>query len=281
MREKSSSESSSVRFLYGTAPGRALLHIIMKGHLDKPVVGFLRSGLSRGYARGYARKLGLDLSRDELDSFGSYRDFFLRGRDGLEFDMEPTHLISPCDGWLSAFKVNSDSQFDIKGSVYGLADLFDDPFLASRFSGGDCLIFRLCPSDYHHYFYIDDCIQGENHFIPGELHSVQPIACRTKKVYTLNRRNWSLLDTANFGLVVQVEVGALVVGGIVNGVRPGSTVKRSDEKGYFDLAGSTIVLFFEKDRIRLLPEIKKYLAGSSEDYPEFRVTAGQQIGEKC
>ena len=47
---------------------------------------------------------------------------------------------------------------------------------------------------------------------------------------------------------------ALVVGGIVN-LRAEQRVRRGEEKGYFDLAGSTITLLFQQGRIRLNPDI--------------------------
>ena len=130
---------------------------------------------------------------------------------------------------------------------------------------------RLCPSDYHHYCYIDDGYQGENHFLSGVLHSVQPIACEKYPVFVLNRRSWTLLTTDHFGPVVQTEIGALIVGGIVN-PQENRRVRRGEEKGYFELAGSTITLLFEKDRIRLRPEIEADLRRG-----EVQVRQGQWI----
>lgn len=127
--------------------------------------------------------------------------------------------------------------------------------MAAGYTGGVCLVLRLRPSDYHHYCYIDDGYQGENHFISGVLHSVQPIACEKYPVFVLNRRSWTLLTTDHFGPVVQTEIGALIVGGIVN-PRGNRRVRRGEEKGYFELAGSTITLLFEKGRICLRPEIE-------------------------
>ena len=271
--------NSSIRFLYGTAPGRLVLKLLLKGHLDKPAVSFLRSGLSRPMIKNFARKNDISLTPDELRSFHTYRDFFLRDRDGITLDMEPSHLISPCDSWLSAFKIREDSSFTIKGSRYRLQDFIrcDDPEeLIRRYEGGDCLVFRLCASDYHHYCYIDDCYVHSGHYIPGELHSVQPLCCETYPVYTLNRRNWCLMETTNFGPVIQTEVGAFIVGGIVNH-HSDCKVTRGTEKGHFDLAGSTIVLLFEKGRIKLRSEITDALKSS----PEVRVELGMHIGYSC
>ena len=146
--------------------------------------------------------------------------------------------------------------------------------MAAGYTGGVCLVLRLRPSDYHHYCYIDDGYQGENHFISGVLHSVQPIACEKYPVFVLNRRSWTLLTTDHFGPVVQTEIGALIVGGIIN-EKENARFCRGNEKGHFDLAGSTIVLLFEAGRIRLRPGITDLLAQGRE----FRVTQGQWIGD--
>lgn len=263
-----------VQFLYGTGTGRALLGLIQQKRLDKLAVWFLRSPLSRPMIRPFARRHHIPL---EGQKFGSWRQFFLRPRDtqNMQIDKDPEHLISPCDGWLSAFPVQQDSAFAIKGARYRLEELIRDPQLARRFQGGQCLIFRLCPADYHHYCYFDSGHQGPHHFIEGTLHSVQPLACQVYPVYIQNRRCWSLLETRRFGPVVQAEIGAMIVGGIVNRY-DNVTVERGMEKGYFDLAGSTILLFFEKDRIRLLPKIAQASAGGRE----YRVYQGMQIGQR-
>ena len=265
--------SAAVRFLYGTRPGRLLLKLILGSHVDKIAVWYLRSPLSRPIIGGFARRNGIPLTPEQKKSFGSYQEFFLRRRPPLPVDQTPEILVSPCDGWLSAFPIWEDSSFVIKGAPYRLEDLIADKRLARQFQGGDCLIFRLCPSDYHHYSYIDDGFQGKNHFIPGALHSVQPLACQTYPVYTLNRRCWSLLESDHFGPVIQAEIGALIVGGIVND-HENAQVSRGMEKGRFDLAGSTIVLLFQKDRVQLLPEIAQLL----KTQEEYRAIQGTAVG---
>ena len=269
-----SSDSAAVRFLYGTGLGNLLLKLILKSRVDRVAVRFLWSRWSRPMIGRYAQKHGIELTDAQRRGFASYRDFFVRTRKQVQIDQAPTHLISPCDGWLSAFPIAEDSSFRIKGACYRLADLLQDPELAARFHGGACLIFRLCASDYHHYCYIDNGYQGENHYIAGELHSVQPIACEKYPVYTLNRRSWTLLATEHFGPVVQTEIGALIVGGIFNEHQNTRFVKGM-EKGHFELAGSTIVLLFQKDRIRLISGLKKRLEGGVET----RVLQGMWIGD--
>ncbi len=262
-----------IRFLYGTTAGRCLTKIILRTHADRLAVAFLRSGLSHPYIGWFARKHGIEIDRAQKNQFHSFQDFFARRREGDLLDITPEHLISPCDGWLSVHPIREDSSFEIKGSRYRPEDLLQDQELARSYPGGDCLIFRLCPTDYHRYCYIDDGFQGKNHCIPGVLHSVQPIACETVPVYTLNTRCWCLLETDHFGPVVQTEVGALLVGGIVNPAQNHRFFKGM-EKGHFELAGSTIVLLFQKERIHLLPELIEMLAEGKE----VRVEQGMQIG---
>ena len=265
----------SVCFLYGTVLGRGLLKIVQGLHLDRLAVWYLRSRLSKPYIARFAAKNGIALSREELSKFPTYRDFFLRERALVPVDGTPGHLISPCDGWLSVYPITEGSSFAIKGSHYRVEDLLEDPVLAKNYEGGECLVFRLCASDYHHYCYIDNGYQGENHYIPGILHSVQPVACEAYPVFTLNRRCWCLMATENFGPVVQTEIGALIVGKIAN-MEGSSRFCRGLEKGHFELAGSTIVLLFEPDRIRMLPELREQLQGGGEA----RVEQGMWIASR-
>lgn len=266
-------DSSVVRFLYGTSPGRCLLNFMLRTRTDQLVVRFLWSRASRPVVLWYAKRHGIQLPPEQMKQYKTFREFFIRQKDSIVVDRTPEHLISPCDGWLSIYPIQEDSSFLIKGKVYRLNDLLEDKELSIRYHGGVCLIFRLTPADYHHYIYFDDGYQGENHFIPGSLHSVQNIACSVYPVYTLNRRMWTLLATEHFGPVVQTEVGAFAVGGILPS-RSRGRFCRGMEMGRFELAGSTIVLLFEKDRIRLLP----HLADALKELEEIRVEMGMWIG---
>ena len=267
---------AAIRFLYGTIFGRGLLKLIQKLHADRLIVCFLRSPRSRAFIAWYVKRNHIPISREELQQYATFRDFFARDREPRGVDITPEHLISPCDGWLSVSPIAESSSFAIKHSRYYIHDLIGDENLAKNYHGGTCLVFRLCASDYHHYYYFDDGFQGQTYRIEGQLHSVQPIACETYPVYTLNRRCWCLLATENFGPVVQTEIGALIVGGIVNN-EGNSRFCRGMEKGHFELAGSTIVLLFEPDRIALRPELLIQLSKAEE----MQVEQGDWIATRC
>ncbi len=258
-----SANSGMVGFFYGNGFGRLLLKIIMKLHLDRIAVWFLRSRLSKPMNKGFIKRNGITLTEEETASFRSFRDLFARSRELTDFDTTPNHLISPCDGFLSSFPIDEESCFAIKNSHYQLKDFLQDEELAKKYIGGTCMILRLAVANYHHYCFIDNGYQGENQFFPGELHSVQPLACEKFPVFVRNRRSWCLMETENFGPVVQCEIGALVVGGICNELE-NSKFSRGQEKGRFELAGSTIVLLFESGKISLRPEITEKLTETDE-----------------
>lgn len=169
--------------------------------------------------------------------------------------------------------IQEDCIFPVKGSQYRLSDLVDEEALTQLFGSGICLIFRLQAVDYHHFCYIDDGFQYTNHFIEGMLHSVQPAACERVPVYWLNRRMWTLMDTKHFGKMIQIGVGAFLVGGIVHEAS-GSEFRKGQEMGHFELAGSTVVQLFQEGRIRLREEIQDRMATGEE----VRVRMGEMIG---
>ena len=190
-------------------------------------------------------------------------------------DLSPEHLISPCDSKLTVHKIGKNSIFRIKGSCYRVSDLVKDSALAEKYSGGYCLIFRLEVDDYHRYCYIDNGSKSRNIHINGELHTVNPIALGRYNIYKRNSREYTVLHTDNFGDVVQVEVGAMMVGRIVNHDGE-SAIRRGEEKGMFEFGGSTIVMLFEKDRIAVDSDILRNSAEGNETVVKY----GEKIGER-
>lgn len=264
-----------MRILYGNPAGRAVLKAMFVLQAPKVMAWYLRTPFSKGMIRRYIRKYNIRMKGYPRVGYRSFSDFFERRKLQNRFDADPEHFISPCDGALSAYPITEKSVFTVKGSQYRISDLVQDPELAERFHGGQCLIFRLAPPDYHHYAFVDDGYVHDHHYIEGQLHSVQPIACENVPVYRLNRRVWTLIDTEHFGPLVQIEVGALAVGGIVN-EKTNETVKRGDTMGHFSLCGSTIVMFVTKDRIALRPEVKAV----TDKGQEYKIKLGDWIGTK-
>ena len=251
-------ESLDVRFLYGTCLGRFLLKALIRPGFSRWVEKYLDSGWSRWLVPVYIRKHGIYIGEYEKEQYTSFQDFFIRRRKpGFQsFDREGTHLMSPCDGFLSAYPIGEDSTYRIKHVEYRVEELLQSKGLARRFQGGTCLIFRLTPGNYHRYCYVDKGRKVAQRVIPGVLHCVRPLACEQYPVFVQNSREYSLLQTEHFGPVVQMEVGAILVGKIHNHANIQS-FHRGEEKGYFKFGGSTIILLLEKDRVRLSQRVLK------------------------
>ncbi|MFR8335163.1 MAG: phosphatidylserine decarboxylase [Oscillospiraceae bacterium] len=79
---------------------------------------------------------------------------------------------------------------------YTLSDRWAEAMPGER-GGGLCLIFRLCVGDYHRYCYMDWGAKGENHFLPGVLHTVRPIAL-AGRVFTQPAESAAILNTEHF-----------------------------------------------------------------------------------
>ena len=138
----------------------------------------------------------------------------------------------------------------------------------------DVAVFRLAPVDYHRFHFPCDCTsEGPVRVIPGEYHSVNPIALlRRPDVYADNERQ-ILKCRAKFGDFWLVDVGAFGVGTIVQTFR-GDSHAKGDEKGYFKFGGSTVILVAKAGAIRFDDDLVK----NSADGLETRVLCGERIG---
>lgn len=265
-------ESLSVRFLYGTVPGRLALKVLTRPCFSKAAGRFLDSRLSRWLVPLFIKKHGIDMEGFE-ETYRSFNSFFTRKRRAEEVDITPGHFISPCDGHLSIYPISDGQAYNIKHVEYRLEELLKSRKLVKRYAGGTCLIFRLTPQDYHRYCYVSDGVVRRSRAIPGKLHCVRPIACGSVPVYAENSREYTELKTQRFGNLIQMEIGALLVGKICNYPRDGQ-VFQGEEKGYFEFGGSTILLLVEKGKL----ELSSKAAGLSGTGMETRVRLGELVG---
>ena len=101
-------------------------------------------------------------------------------------------------------------------------------------------------------------------------HTVQPFAVENMPVYRMNTREYTILNTDNFGKVIFMEVGALMVGRICN-YHNEYTFNRGDEKGRFEFGGSTIIVIVKENTVKVNNDILEYNG-------EFPVKMGEKIG---
>ena len=139
------------------------------------------------------------------------------------------------------------------------------------------IVFRLAPPDYHRYhFPVSGKVPEANTKIDGDYYSVNPLALREKaEIFWLNKREYGVIESPVFGNVVMVEVGATMVGSMLQSYS-GTSIKKGDEKGYFKFGGSTVVLLFEKDKI----QIDQDLLLNTSNSLETTIKMGEQIAVK-
>ena len=270
--------NGALTFLYRTTVGRLFLKLLTRPAVSRIVGRFMDSQLSIPFIGSFVRRNHIDLSDYEPVRYRSYNEFFTRRiRPELRpIDGTAAHLISPCDSKLAAYPIDEGRRFWIKQSSYSVEDLLGNDPIAAEYQGGTCLIFRLTVDDYHRYCYLDDGFKGKNRFIDGELHTVKPIALDTCNIYKRNCREYTVLHTAHFGDVVQVEVGAMMVGKIKNH-HEAVSFQRGEEKGMFEFGGSTIVLLLKKDAAAVDQDI----LDNTRDQRETIVRMGQKIGVRA
>ena len=266
-----------LKFLYKTRPGR----FILKG-LTNPVISdfagkALDSSPSKLLIPIFIKLNNIDMSEYQEEEYGCFNDFFTRKirRGARPFDRDKNALIAPCDGYLTVYELNRKSVIPVKQSSYKISRLLRSKKLSEEFSDGLCLVYRLCVDNYHRYCYFDNGIKGNNHFIKGVLHTVRPIALENCPVFTENSREFTYMKTRHFGRVIQMEVGAMLVGKIDNYHQRYRFV-RGEEKGRFLYGGSTVIVLLKKDAAVINEEIMK----ASKMQIETPVKMGERVGYK-
>ncbi len=268
---------NTLTFLYATVFGRACLKLLAARWLSKVAGAFCDSRLSKPLIKRFVRNNGIDLSEYKTAEFSCFNDCFTREiREELRpVCMDSDVLVSPCDGLLSAYAIEAGTVFPAKQSHYTVASLLRDDALAAAFDGGTMLVFRLCVHHYHRYGYIDSGTKGENVFIAGKLHTVRPIALENRAVFCENCREYTVMETDNFGKVVQCEIGAMLVGKIHNHDGVG-TFEKGKEKGMFLYGGSTVVLLLQKGAATVDPQFFARTAAGEETPVKY----GEPLGRR-
>lgn len=276
--ERENGQDRVLSALYGSALGRLALKPLTAPFLSRAAGRFLSTRMSCVFIKSFVKNNGIDMSQYEDRKFTSYNDFFARRiREGARrVDMDENHLISPADSKLSVHPITPDGCFTIKHTAYTAASLLQNEALAEKFMGGTLLIFRLTVDDYHRYCYMADGVKEENVYIPGKFHTVNPIANDHFPIYKENVREYTVIHTKAFGDMVIMEVGALMVGKIKN-LHGKCTVRRGDEKGYFEFGGSTIVALLQKDAAQMDGDILQNM----QDGYETVVRMGEKIGVRA
>jgi phosphatidylserine decarboxylase len=270
-----------VEALYQKKWGIFLREVFLKYPFFSFLYGkYLDSFLSRSLIRDFIKDYKIDMSRFQKKKYHSFNDFFTRKLKNPEVEMntEPEVLISPVDGRLLVYpEIDKNISFTIKGKTFSLQNLTLNPEELESYIGGTLLIFRLTPLDYHRFHFIDAGIPTQSKKIRGHYYTVNPISFQYGiNVFLENKREYSYLQTENWGNVFYCEVGAIGVAGIKQTYQPYQKVKRGEEKGFFYFGASTVILLLEKGKVKIDTDI----VNASSAGLETQVVFGERIGAK-
>lgn len=267
-------------WLYHNPVGEATLWTIAKRKIVTSLYGDqMEKPASADKIMPFVKEYDVDLSIAQKQNFTSFNDFFIRKLkpEARPIVADSLAVASPADGKILAYENIKNADFYIKGFRFNVNSFLDNTELAQKYKDGSMIVFRLAPPDYHRYhFPVSGTTASSNIKINGDYYSVNPLALRKKaEIFWLNKREYGVIRSPLFGDVVTVEVGATMVGSMIQ-TYSGTTVKKGQEKGYFKFGGSTVVLLFEKDQIKIDADLLTNTANSLET----TIKMGEQIAIK-
>jgi len=235
-------------------------------------------------------KFGVDLgeaANPDPASYASFNAFFTRAlKPGARVaDADPRAVLMPADGHISQLGNIEDGRiFQAKGQSFTAAELLGDATDAKPFNDGLFATIYLSPRDYHRVHMPVRGVLRETVHVPGRLFSVGTDAvANVPRLFARNERLVCHFDT-EFGPMVQVMVGALLVSGVEtvwSGEEIpayGDKVTRKDWRGkhisldrFAEMArfnyGSTVITLLPRGVAELNPQLK----------PESPVRLGQKL----
>lgn len=269
----------ALRFAYETLLGRTLWPVLFGSRAVSAIMGlYYDSQYSQKAIPQLANIPGCRVEEAEKkpDEYESFNAFFTRR---LKPGARPVGegFTSPSDGRLMLYlNADANSPFPLKGATKSLRRIVGSDN-APDFEDGryDIAVVRLAPVDYHRFHFPCDCRTPEPALvIPGEYHSVNPIALlRRPDVYVDNERHVVACE-ADFGRFWMIDVGAFGVGTIVQTYK-GVSHTKGEERGYFKFGGSTVVVVTKAGALKFDDDIVK----NSSEGVETLVKCGEKIAQ--
>ena len=269
----------------------ALQYVLPKHLLTRVVYGvarsqspFVKGAVLRAFLSNYRVNMAEAIESDPY-AYRSFNDFFTRAlKPGARpIDVDPAVIVSPVDGTLSQCGELEDNRLlQAKGHYYSLEELLGgDLETVAAYRGGRFACIYLAPFNYHRIHMPCAGTALSNLYAPGDLFSVNASTARAvPRVFARNERLICDFDAAH-GRMAVILVGALFVGSIetvhCGEVNPpprrrhapqpipagvGRQFAKAEELGRFNM-GSTVVLLFQKDRVRWVDSL---LPGSTVQF---------------
>lgn len=264
-------------WLYNNPLGEATLWALVKRKMVSSLYGDLMDRpASAEKIEPFVEEFNIDMNEAKKQNFNSFNEFFTRELkpDSRMIDTNSTVVVSPADGKILAYADISSTDFIVKGYRFDVSTFLDNDELADEFQDGSLIVIRLAPNDYHRFHFPLGGKVTATSKVEGDYYSVNPIALREMvEIFCLNKREFAVIENPVFGKVIMAEVGATMVGSIIQTYSNGF-VEKGEEKGFFEFGGSTVVLLFEKDKINLDEDLLENTLKGLETY----VLMGERIG---
>ncbi len=276
-----------VKLLYQSVASKALAPLFANKLLSKAYGSLQNRMVTQLKVPKFVENFEIDLSEyepgsvkieDQKLSYKHFNEFFIRKfkKGQRKFIQEATELPAFSEARYFGYEAIDESvRIPVKGQYLSAEGLLGDIDKAAPFIGGPLLIARLCPVDYHRYHYPVAGKTIESYPIHGKYHSVNPVALKNKPdIFITNERRVSILETKEFGKLAYIEVGATMVGKIIQSHDETKSFRRGQEKGYFLFGGSTVIVVGEKGRWLPSPDIVENTIKGMETYIKLGDTVG-------
>ena len=266
-----------LHWLYNNPVGELSMYVLVKRKFISDWYGArMDSPSSKEKVNSFVKDFNIDLSISEKQEFDSFNDFFTRKLkpNARQIDTLNNSLTSPADGKLLAYSNIENQDFIVKGYKFNIFEFLQNDSLASLYKNGSLIIVRLCPTDYHRYhFPVSGTVLFEKQVL-GDYYSVSPIALKQNaELIVLNKREYCEIETSNFGNIIMSEVGATMVGSMINTYNS-RNIDKGEERGYFKFGGSTVILFLKNNTVN----IDEDLLINTQNNIETEVEMGERIG---
>lgn len=161
-----------------------------------------------------------DFEPSDIDAYPTFEDFFVRHHaSGTRPIHEPNNdeiAVAVADSRVVTYEtVPEAKKLWIKGSSFSITNLIMDLQLGQEFADGPVASFRLSPQDYHRYHSPVSGTVKQFRSMPGDYYQVDPVALSSRvDILTRNARDYVVIDSEEFGLVLFVAIGATDVGSV-------------------------------------------------------------------
>ena len=114
--------NKSLCFLYNTIIGRMILKVACSKLVTIIYSKYMTSRFSKHKINKFIKKNNIDMNEYIKEDYNSFNNFFIRKIKPNKRKIEDG-IFAVCDSKVSAYKIDKDSKFKIKNSIYTVEEL--------------------------------------------------------------------------------------------------------------------------------------------------------------